>query len=114
MLVSGDNTSVAFVPAHDISPAEVDDAIARTLKAVGPDVIHIRYTFDEDWSGDPSLYFRVLITDAAAKPAGLGQLSRKVSESLCDDLRPTEAGRFAYFSFRSAAEQREMQDPDWA
>jgi hypothetical protein len=105
---------MAFLPARDISPAEVEDSIARTLKLIGPDIVRIRYSFDEDWSGDPAIYFRVLLTDAAAKPAGLGQLARRVSESLRDDLQPTDAGLIAYFSFRSAAEQREMQDPDWA
>ncbi len=109
-----DNLDMPFLPASDISPSQVEASIARTLTSFAPDIVRIRYSFEDDWSGDAALYFRVLLSDAAAAPARLLLTTRRIAESLRTDLRPEESGRITYFNFRSEAEQRELKDPDWA
>jgi hypothetical protein len=42
--------------------------------------VRIRYDFRDDWTGDPSVFFRIVLKDAvAAKESKLGEIARTVS-----------------------------------
>ena len=85
------------------------DAIVRTL---APDVVRIRFNPDEDWAGEPAIYFRVVLTDAAAKDR-LRENSRTVRDRLIEELQLRESGYFPYFRFLSQSETVKMVDPRW-
>lgn len=95
-------------------PAELEAAVRKVEAELRPDVVRIRYSLDEDWTGDPSIFFRVVLSDEAANPKRLGDVAWRVREKLDWDVNPDDFGLHAYTSFRSKSEQDESKDPDWA
>lgn len=89
--------------------------MATAERLLAPDVIRIRYTMGEDWSGEPAIYFRVLLSDPASDPTRLGAVTRNVQEVIERDVDPLNTwGLFPYFNFRSQSEQATMREPAWA
>lgn len=86
-----------------------------------PDEIErVRYSFHDDWTGEPSLYLRVLlkhgfdkeefVRDAQIRRDFLEKCQR-IEASIEDVLKDCTQ---IYYLFRSVAEQEQIQDPDWA
>ncbi len=86
------------------------DAIAREL---APAVVRIRFSPGEDWSGDPAIYFRIVLADSATGRDRLHDVAQLVRTRLRDELRPRELGYLPYFNFRSVSEQAKLPDPQW-
>jgi hypothetical protein len=76
-----------------------------------PGVVKWHYTLENDWSGDPGIFFWVVLTDDASKPeklrttkaAFMNLINKKV------DLRGVW-GLIPYFNFRSVSEQANLKD----
>jgi hypothetical protein len=49
-----------------INETEVAKAVDQVIANLGPEVVRVRYNIGEDWSGDPALYFRVVLADSMA------------------------------------------------
>jgi hypothetical protein len=56
-----------MVPRGLVDQTEIKAGLARAERAL-PDVVRILYSFTLDWTGDESLFFRVVISDGAAAP----------------------------------------------
>jgi hypothetical protein len=98
-----------------INPAQIAKALRRAERALAPDVVRIRYTLADDWTGDPSIYFKVVITDkAASKESKLGELTERIEFTINNKVKPDELGLNSYFNFRSLSEHNELNDPAWA
>ena len=80
---------------------------------LAPDVVRIRFNITDDWSGDPGIYFRVVLTDRASRPDQLAAVTGRVSAKLFDKLGLASLDHIPYFLFRSQSEQAELQDPAW-
>lgn len=92
------------LPTDERLAVKIDAAI-RNLP---PAVIRIGYTFGEDHSGDQAFFFRILLADAQSDQ--IMELAREARNVLAAaDLR----GRFAYYSFRTESEQKELKEPEW-
>ena len=90
----------------------IEDAIRKLPKK---DVVRVRYSMGEDWTGDPSIYFRIVLTDAASREKRLAEVVDRISTTIFEELRPLENwGLLPYFSFRSKSEQDQRTDPEWA
>jgi hypothetical protein len=77
-----------------------------------PGVVNLRYTIDNDWSGDTAIFFWITLTDEAASPAVLPNISRRIRESITERVDPLgEWGLIPYFYFRSQSEQAMLQEP---
>lgn len=76
-----------------------------------PGVVKWRYTLDNDWSGDPAIFFWVLLTDDASKPEILRTTTAAFMNLINDriDLR-RDWGLIPYFNFRSVSEQAKLKD----
>ncbi len=84
--------------------------------------ISIRLTVKEDWTGDPSIFFRILLKD---KGDVIVQAARRRDDSfravfaftkrIVKELRAAvdELHLPVYFSFRLVSEQREIKEPTW-
>ncbi len=94
--------------------SEIDAAVRRAEEALRPDVVRIRYSFGEDWTGDPSIFFKVLLTDAASRPAKLGKVVSRAELRIAEEFPGEALGLNWYTSYRSQSEQRELADPAWA
>jgi hypothetical protein len=105
---------MVFTKAGLVNEAEIEAGVRKVEKEFAPDVVRIGYSFDDDWMGEPSVFFRVLVTDEVAVPIErLGALSHSVSQALRDEARTFENGLYSYFSYRTVSEQQKLGDPAW-
>jgi hypothetical protein len=71
-----------------------------------PEVVNWDYTFDTDWSGEPAIFFGVVLTDAASDPQTLGKITTAFANAITQNVDPlNEWDLIPYYSFRSQSEQ---------
>ena len=102
-----------YLPSAVTKQAEIEAAIARVQQSIGPDVVRIRYEIGEDWSGQWAIFFRILLTDDAARHRLRDVATRVVWELACQ-LDFPGMGVFPYHNIRSLSEQSMLQEPAWA
>lgn len=83
------------------------------IRLLAPDVVHIRYDIDRDWSGDWAIFFRVLLSDDASKNR-LSEVATQVVWHLSERLDSPSMGLFPYHNFRSESEQAALREAAWA
>ena len=99
-----------------ISQEQIANEVERAKLLLGPEVVRVRYNTGEDTSGDPAIYFRIVLTDSASRRETLSEVAEKIRNIFDDELRPYENwGLYSYFNFRSESEQakREGLDLKW-
>jgi hypothetical protein len=102
-------TAVGFV-----NEVAIDSAVRRVESLFAPLVVRIQYTLENNHYGDPSITFRVLVTDDAADDIDqLYALSKRISHALIVEAQTHEIGLQAYFSYRTVSEQERLPDPMW-
>lgn len=102
-----------YLPSAVTKRAEIDAAIQRVQQTVGPDVVRVRYEIGEDWSGQWAIFFRVVLTDEAARHR-LRDVATKIVWELARQIDFPAMGVFPYHNFRSESEQATLQEPAWA
>jgi hypothetical protein len=102
-----------IVPTAVTRQADIDAAISRVEHRLGPDVVRIRYEIGQDWSDQWSIFFRIVLTDDAAKRR-LRDIASKVVWELSREFNFTELGVSPYHNFRSESEQATLREPAWA
>ncbi|HYL36361.1 MAG TPA: hypothetical protein VEV17_10650 [Bryobacteraceae bacterium] len=102
-----------YLPSAVTKQSEIEVAIQEVVRTVGPDVVRIRYEIGEDWSGQWAIFFRVVLSDDAAKRR-LREVAGKVVWGLARRLDFPAMGVFPYHNFRSVSEQAALQEPAWA
>jgi hypothetical protein len=105
---------VPFVPSGFVNQQEIEAGVRRAAEALSPTVVRIRYSLGTDWTGDPSIFFRIVLTDEAAKRQRLGEIAQNVALSLEREVKNEEHGLRAYVNFRSLSEEANLNDPAWA
>ena len=102
-----------FPPLAFTKDSEIQAAISEVERSLADDVIRIRYEIGEDWSGQWSIFFRIVLTDDAAKRRLL-EVRKRVVRGLDQQLDFISMGVYAYHNFRSVSEQAAMREPAWA
>jgi hypothetical protein len=102
-----------YQPSAVTKHSEIEAAINEVERSLAPDVVRIRYEIGEDWSGQWAIFFRIILTDDAAKHR-LRDVATKVVWSLARQLDFPSMGVFPYHNFRSVSEQAALQEPAWA
>ena len=102
-----------FTRAGLVNQGEIASAVRKVEKEFSPDVVRIRYSFEEDANDYPAVFFRIVVRDEAAPLPRLLELSRRLSLALRNEARTDENDLNAYFNYRSVSEQQELQDPAW-
>ena len=102
-----------YLPPAVTKQDEIEAAIARVRESIGADVVRIRYEIGEDWSDQWAIFFRIVITDDAARRR-LREVAAKVVWELSRQLDFPGLGVFPYHNFRSVSEQAMLQEPAWA
>ena len=97
-----------------VKESEIADAVMEAERELAPHVVRIRYNVGENWTGDPAVFFRVLLSDRASRPKGPRNIARRVEAKLEDDPRVVGPGLFAYFNYRSESEQAKLKDKAWS
>ncbi len=96
-----------------VHQAQVADAVHQAARTLGPEVVRLKHAIGADTSGDPAIFFRIVLADWAVDEKILADVSGKIMTTLFDELRPYENwGLAPYFSFRSNSEQ--STEPEWS
>jgi hypothetical protein len=104
-----------YIPRGVAQQGALDASIREIVGTLGPDVIRVRYTLGEDWTGDDAIFFRVLLSDRASKGNRLFPATRRVRDRIVQTLDPVEQwGLLPYFAFRSQSEQAALKEKAWA
>lgn len=103
--------TITRAEAQDTAFAE---AVEEVVAKLGPDVVRVRYNFEPDSTGDPGVFFRVLLTDDAAKPDRLFAITREIQHAIVWGIEPFEQwGVWPYFNYRSVSEQNAIREAIW-
>lgn len=90
-------------------------AVKNWAEKLAPDVVRIRYSLEEDWTGAPAVFFNVLMTDDAVTDKRIREATKKVKWAIRDGMEPLEEwGVHPYFHYRSVSEQEQAKEPSWA
>jgi hypothetical protein len=96
-----------------IATLPTQEQVDRIVRDLAPDVVHIRLRVARDWTDDPAVYFRVILSDEAAQRDRLAGVAELVRARLSDELRLAELDHIPYVRFRSWSEQAKLRDPAW-
>ncbi len=89
------------------------EQIDRVALELAPDVVRIRMEEDRDWTDDPALYFRVVLSDEASRRKPLGDVTMPIREILRSRLGLDELEPHSYFRFRALRELAYTNDAGW-
>ena len=98
-----------------VNQEQLANAVAQATAKLGSDVVRLRHTVGTDTSGEPAVFFRIVLSDPASKEEKLAAVTGRITTILFDEIRPYENwGLIPYFSFRSNSEQADRNEPEWA
>jgi hypothetical protein len=100
-------------PAAITKQPEINAAVSEVVRLLAPDVVHIRYEIDQDWSGDWAIFFRVVLADEASRTR-LREVATQVVRELTERLDFSSMGLLPYHNFRSVSEQAALREEAWA
>jgi hypothetical protein len=104
-----------YVPTGFVNQTQLANAVDQAAKKLGPEVLRVRHSVGTDTSGEPAIFFRIILADSSVHENTLADVTGNVSTILFEELRPYENwGLVPYFTFRSNSEQILRSDPDWA
>lgn len=110
-----DNRCMPMVPTGSIRQSDLANETAKAIRKLGKEVVRVRYNLGTDSTGEPSIFFRIVLADAASREDKLAAVTGRIATILFDEIRPHEQwGLLPYFSFRSKSEQEKRNDPEWA
>jgi hypothetical protein len=108
-----DNDRVPIVPRGLVDQSKIKPGVKKAERILAPDVIRIMYAFADDWQGDSSLFFRIIISDAVSSPNKLRETTQRIIARVRKEIKAEELGVQTYFHFRSQAEQALLREPSW-
>jgi hypothetical protein len=108
-----DNSKVPIVPRGMVDQKRIKDAVERVKRTLQPDVIRIMYSFAVDWTGEQSLFFRIILSDKASSPQRLRETAQRITRKIRQEIKADESGLLTYFNFRSQSEQAKLKEPAW-
>jgi hypothetical protein len=104
-----------IVPRAHANQGQFAASVAQVERQLHPHVIHIRHTFGNDWNGEPAVFFKILLSDAASRRDQLLDITNQISAAIVQQVEPLEQwGVLPYFNFRSQSEQAVLKEEAWA
>lgn len=103
-----------ITPAILANTPQLQAEVRRAARSLGADVVHINPEIGIDAMGLASIFFNIVLTDEASRPARLRFVTQNVALTLMNQLKTDESGVHAYFNFRSQSEAAGIKDPAWA
>ncbi len=109
-----DNSTV-IVPRAFVQQDQFACAVKKVEEMLSPRVSRVRYTLGEDWTGEPAVFFKIILSDEASRQDQLRSVTNEVSTIIDQGIEPLEQwGVLPYFNFRSYSEQAQLNEPAWA
>ncbi len=111
---SRDNRVMYVAKAFAQQP-QFEAAVEGAAQGLAPDVVSIIPTLGNDWSGEPAVFFMVILADSASRREQLLHITKQVSHAIDQQVEPLEQwGVLPYFNFRSQSEQAKLNQPTLA
>jgi hypothetical protein len=106
---------MAIFTSGIVTQAQLADTVKKAVAKLDDNEVRlVRYSVGTDSTGDISIFFRILLSDAASQESRLGEVTGRISTILFDEIKPYENwGILPYFSFRSESEQAQQHDMAW-
>lgn len=99
-----------YLPRGVAQPAELTKRL-QALAPLPPGVVNFRYTVENDWSGEPSIFFWITLSDEAADRRVLPKTTKRITDLIAQRLDPAgQWGLIPYFNFRSESEQAKLKE----
>lgn len=92
---------------------KLSEDVRKVEEKLHPDVVRIRFSLGEDWSDDPAIFFRIIVSDEASGHSDLAEFTGRIESEIFDELRIAELDYVPYFNFRTKSEQEKLQSPEW-
>jgi hypothetical protein len=106
---------VVYIARAFAQQAQLDEVLNALKPTLGPDVVSLRYSLGQDWSGDPAIFFRIVLSDRASRRDELLNAANRIEDAIVRYVEPLEQwGVLPYFSYRSHSEQAVLQEEAWA
>ena len=84
------------------------------LSTLPRSVVKWRYSIENDWSGDPAIFFYIVLSDEAINPNNLRQVTSEIRQIITNEIESVNDWElFPYFSFRSQSEQAKLKDVEF-
>jgi hypothetical protein len=100
-----------YVARGFAQPGELQKQFNRIAHIAVPGVVRWWHTFGNDWSGDPAIFFWVVLTNEASLPNRLRAVTTAFTNLITQRVDPLgQWGLIPYFTFRSQAEQDLLKD----
>ena len=104
-----------IVPYSFVTQEQIEAEVSQATGKLGPEVVRVRHSMGEDHDGDPAIFFRIVIADAAAKRGVIGPSISAIERTLIGLIDPSSRwGLIPYVNYRSASEQLQLNDPEWS
>ena len=72
-----------------VNQSELADEVAQVAKTLERrDVRDVRFTIGNDFTGDPAVFFRVLLTRHGSQESRLGAVTGAITNALFDKIQP--------------------------
>ena len=102
---------MAFYPLAWINQEQLATDVERAKEKLRPEVVEVSYRLDTDSTGEPSIFFRVVLADWAATWERIGDVTRKVRDTLFEETQPVDRlGLNPYVNFNSETEWRKSKE----
>jgi hypothetical protein len=92
------------VPSGYIHQGQLDAIVKEAAIHLGPDVQELTYSIGPDSTDERSIFFRIVLSDAAAREDTIVVVTRRIAEFLRGTVRPLEDwGLRPYFNYRTGS-----------
>jgi hypothetical protein len=85
-----DNGRMPMVPTGLVHQTQLTNEIAKSIRKLGKEVVRVNYSLGTDSTGEPSIFFRIVLTDAASREDKLAEVTGRIETILFDEIRPCE------------------------
>jgi uncharacterized protein YPO0396 len=95
---------------------QFEAAVSEIERTFRPQVVRILHTLGNDSTGEPAVFFLILLSDETASHRDrLWSVTNRISMEIEQRIEPLDQwGVLPYFSFRSQFEHMQMNEPAWA
>ncbi|MBI4909287.1 MAG: hypothetical protein HY820_37055 [Acidobacteria bacterium] len=101
---------MAIVPGGLVHQAQLAADVEQAKRKVGPEAVDVLYRLDVDSTGEPSIFFRIILADWATAEEHLTEVTSRIAATLRDEIRPYENwGLQPYFNYGSEGEWRKRE-----
>ena len=102
-----------YIPTGFVNQAQLHEAVTQAVKSLDAREVHdVRFSLGADATGEPSIFFGILLSPRASRPSQIADVTSRISGARFDELQPYNRwGLQPYFNFTS--DRAHFGNPGW-